>query len=120
MVVEAAPPSLTIPRMLSDAAGECRFDRVEIPLTMKVYAPPAAPVTISSPMSVSNGIFMYAPPRFVGERHRSPRKQLIICLSGAVRIVGSGGVSHILSAGGSFGSSSFLAAFSSVSNASIS
>ena len=34
-----ASATLTIPRMFSDAAGECRFDQTDIPLVMKVYAP---------------------------------------------------------------------------------
>jgi hypothetical protein len=43
-----ASAALTIPRMFSDAAGECRFDQTDIPLVMKEYAPPAAPVAVSA------------------------------------------------------------------------
>ena len=35
-----ASAALTIPRMFSDAAGECRFDQTDISLVMKEYAPP--------------------------------------------------------------------------------
>ena len=91
--------NLTVPRMYSDPQGQCCFDRVAMPLTVKEYAPPAAPVEVSGLMGVSNCVFMRIPTRWFGEQHASPRKQLIICLAGAVRFVGSNGASHVLSAG---------------------
>jgi hypothetical protein len=45
-----ASAKLTIPRMFSDATGECRFNQTEIPLVIKEYAPPASPVAVSTPM----------------------------------------------------------------------
>jgi hypothetical protein len=64
-----ASATLTIPRMFSDAAGECRFDQTDIPLVMKEYAPPAAPVTVSTPIQTGQCVFMRIPPGFVGVQH---------------------------------------------------
>ncbi len=58
---------LTIPRMFSDAAGECRFDQADIPLVVKEYAPPAPPVAVSAPMETGRCVFMRIPPGWVGE-----------------------------------------------------
>ena len=63
-----ASATLTIPRMFSDAAGECRFDQTDIPLVMKEYAPPAAPVAVSAPMPTGQCVFMRIPPGFVGDQ----------------------------------------------------
>jgi hypothetical protein len=46
---------LIIPRMFSDDAGGCRFDQARLPLTMKEYAPPAAPVVVHTSRSHSKG-----------------------------------------------------------------
>jgi hypothetical protein len=94
-----ASTTLTIPRMFSDAAGRCRFDQVHIRLAMKEYAPPAAPVTVSTPMQTGQCVFMRIPPGFVGVQHPSPRKQLVVCVSGAARFHGSDGATHVLRAG---------------------
>ena len=90
---------LNIPRMFSDSSGDCRFDQTQLPLTFKEYAPPAAPVTVGEPMKVGLCIFLRMPPGWVGEQHPTPRKQLIVCLSGSVRFTGSSGAIHILGAG---------------------
>ena len=94
-----ASATLIIPRMFSDAAGECRFDQTDIPLVMKQYAPPAAPVTVSTPMETGECVFMRIPPGWVGDQHPSPRKQLVVCVSGAARIRGSNEATHVLRAG---------------------
>jgi hypothetical protein len=94
-----ASATLTIPRMFSDGAGGCRFDQTDIPLVMKQYAPPAAPVTVSTPMQTGQCVFMRIPPGFVGDQHPSPQKQLVVCVSGAARFRGSDEVSHVLRAG---------------------
>ena len=90
-----ASAALTIPRMFSDAAGECRFDQTDIPLVMKEYAP----VAVSAPMPTGQCVFMRIPPGFVGDQHPSPQKQLIVCVSGAARFCGSDEATHVLRAG---------------------
>ena len=94
-----ASAALTIPRMFSDAAGECRFDQTDIPLVMTEYAPPAAPVAVSTPIPTGQCIFMRIPPGFVGDQHPSPQKQLVVCVSGAARFRGSDEGTHVLRAG---------------------
>jgi len=90
---------LVIPRMFSDDDGECRFDRARLPLTVKEYAPPAAPVAVGEPMQVGRCVFMRIPPGWIGQQHPTPHKQLIVCLAGSVRFIGSGGTTHTLGQG---------------------
>jgi hypothetical protein len=90
---------LIIPRMFSDDDGACRFDQVRLPLVVKEYAPPAAPVAVGPAMPVGRCVFMRIPPGWVGEQHPTPHKQLIVCLAGAVRFTGSGGATYILGPG---------------------
>jgi hypothetical protein len=94
-----ASTTLTIPRMFSDAAGKCQFDQIDIPLEMKEYAPPAAPVAVSTPMQTGQCVFMRIPPGFVGVQHPTPRKQLVVCVSGVARFRGSDGETYVLRAG---------------------
>ena len=94
-----ASATQTIPRVFSDAAGKCRFDQIDISLVMKEYAPPAAPVAVSTPMQTGQCVFMRIPPGFVGVQHPTPRKQLVVCVSGTARFRGSGGETHVLWAG---------------------
>jgi hypothetical protein len=42
------PDAETLLIAFSDKAGACRFDQVQLPLMVKEYAPPAAPVAVSS------------------------------------------------------------------------
>ncbi|HYI82656.1 MAG TPA: hypothetical protein VEX11_05535, partial [Acetobacteraceae bacterium] len=37
-----------LPRMYSDQSGECRFDETELPLTLRDFAPPAAPLLVTA------------------------------------------------------------------------
>jgi hypothetical protein len=88
-----------IPRMYSDASGECRFDSCEVPLTLQDAAPPAAPFYIADPVDGTRYIFFRIPPGWVGDLHPTPNPRLVICLSASLRFVGSKGAFCILRAG---------------------
>ena len=91
--------SFVIPRMYSDASGECRFDTYEVPLTLQDAAPPAAPFYTANPFDATRYIFFRIPPGWVGDLHPAPNPRLVICLSGSLRFVGSKGAFCILRAG---------------------
>jgi hypothetical protein len=95
------PPTekVTLPRMFSDKDGKCRFDTIDFPLSIKEYAPPAARVSVSSPVSFSTGVYVRMLPGWIGELHPSPRQQLIICLIGAVQFAGADGATFTLKSG---------------------
>lgn len=91
--------SFTVRRMYSDAEGECRFDSYDVPLTLQEAAPPAAPFYTAAPVDATRYIFFRIPPGWVGDLHPTPNPRLVICLSGSLRFLGSGGTFHTLRAG---------------------
>jgi hypothetical protein len=91
--------SLTVPRMYSDADGECRFDFYDVPLALQHAAPPAAPFYTAAPVAATCYIFFHIPSGWVGDLHPTPNQRLVICLSGSLRFLGSDGTSHTLRAG---------------------
>lgn len=94
----SAAPFL-VPRLYSDAAGDSRFDTQEIALGLQDYAPPAAPFYTADPIAATKYIFFRVPPGWEGAQHVTPHRQLVVCLSGALRFIGSTGESLILRAG---------------------
>ena len=40
---------MSLIRLYSDAAGESHFEQVELKLTLRKFAPPAAPLRVSDP-----------------------------------------------------------------------
>jgi hypothetical protein len=90
---------MTIPRMFTDEAGESRFDSYKVPLTLHEHAPPAAPFLLSEPSTATKYLFFRIPPGWVGAQHPTPSYRLVICLSGALKFIGSTGETLILRAG---------------------
>jgi hypothetical protein len=85
--------SITVPRMHSDAEGECCFDSYDVLLTLQDVAPLAAPFCTSAPVDATRYIFLRVSPGWVGDLHPTPNPRLVICLSGSLHFVGSGGAS---------------------------
>src|SRR4051794_31862135 len=80
-----------VPRMYTDDAGDSRFDSYEVSLTLHDHAPPAAPFFTAEPEVGTSYVFFRLPAGWVGDRHPTPNYRLVICLSGALRFIGSTG-----------------------------
>src|SRR5262249_11487636 len=83
--------TLTVPRMYTDEAGDCRFDSYEMDLTLHDHAPPAAPFLTTEPEQATKYIFFRIPPGWIGAQHPTPNYRLVICLAGSLRFIGSTG-----------------------------
>ena len=90
---------MTIPRLYTDDAGHSRFDTVEIELQAKNYAPPAEPFLTSSPEQSTQYFFFRVVPGWAGTQHATPNRQLVTCITGALRFIGSAGEEQVLHAG---------------------
>ena len=90
---------LTIPRLYTDDAGHSQFDTVEIELQAKNYAPPAEPFLTSSPEQSTQYFFFRVVLGWVGTQHTTPNRQLVTCITGALRFIGSAGDEYVLHAG---------------------
>ena len=96
------PPSAAlflVPRLYSDTHGDSRFDTHEVTLGLHDHAPPAAPFYTADPVIATRYIFFRILPGWVGAEHVTPNPRLVICLSGALRFIGSTGESLTLRAG---------------------
>ena len=78
-------------RVYADSLGESHFADSEIPLELKDFAPPAAPLSVSSAQAASEVLFLSLPEGWFGDWHPAPRRQYLISLSGEVEIEVSDG-----------------------------
>lgn len=74
----------TYSRIFGDADGKSHFADVTVPFQEMDYAPPIAPIGVSSPTPAEAVLFLSVPPGYVAEWHPAPAKQLIIFLSGVL------------------------------------
>jgi hypothetical protein len=88
-----------VPRLYSDIAGDSRFDTAQVDLELHDYAPPAAPFYTADPVTATRYVFFRILPGWQGAVHVTPNPGLVICLSGALRFIGSTGETLTLMAG---------------------
>ena len=86
-------------RLYADEDGESHFERTEIELTPKQYAPPAPSFDVSEPVETTRYVMVRFPAGWNSELHRAPRRQLFIVLSGELEGAASDGATITLTAG---------------------
>ena len=85
-------------RLYSDAAGESHFEQVDLKLTLREFAPPAAPLRVSDPQPAQNYIILEV--KWGGAvPHPSPARMMAFSLSGCTRVTTSSGESLTFVAG---------------------
>ena len=90
------PGGMKVLRLYADALGESRFETTTMPMALKEFAPPAAPLRVSDPQPAQN----YAVIELDGAvPHPSPARMMAFCLSGCTRQTASSGESHTFVAG---------------------
>ena len=94
--------SVNVIRLSEDASGESHFDGFEIERLLSHFAPPARPFHASSVESAAGYVVISIPAGWVGELHRSPHRQILFCLSGALKITASDGDVRVVEAGGAW------------------
>jgi quercetin dioxygenase-like cupin family protein len=81
----------TVTRSYADGHGTCRFDSYSMVQKLQPFAPPADPVFVSEREPARDYVVIHMPPGWVGNPHLSPRRQILFCLSGGMRITNSAG-----------------------------
>jgi hypothetical protein len=94
-----AMASMIIHRLYTDDAGESRFGRYDVYMELHDHAPPAAPFLLSEAVPSSDYIMFRLPAGWVGDQHTTPDCRLVICLTGAIKFVGSTGDTLVLHPG---------------------
>jgi hypothetical protein len=85
--------------LTEDAAGESRFTEFDLSLHEIAFAPPAHPFLVSPTMSAKGYVAIRIPVGWAGEIHRSPHRQILFCLSGALKVTASDGEVRLVEAG---------------------
>jgi hypothetical protein len=85
--------------LTEDATGESSFTEFDLTLHEIPFAPPAHPFLVSSMMSAKGYVAIRIPVGWAGAMHRSPHRQILFCLSGALKVTASDGEVRLVEAG---------------------
>jgi quercetin dioxygenase-like cupin family protein len=86
-------------RLFADERGQSCFETIELERSLSDFAPPAPPLYVSEMDPASRYAVIRLPTGWTGERHRSPKRQILFCLRGKVRVTASVGDAAFVSAG---------------------
>ncbi|HEY6118363.1 MAG TPA: hypothetical protein VIV66_00315 [Pyrinomonadaceae bacterium] len=78
-------------RLYADSSGESHFEDLHEELTETDFAPPAAPLNLSTLMKASKAGFLGAPAGWKGDWHPSSGRNLFFVISGEWEIEASDG-----------------------------
>jgi hypothetical protein len=87
---------MKLARLLADDVGESHFEDIELPMTLLDDSPPAKPHYFTQPKEAKAWVSLRCPPDWDGGLHPTPRRQIIICTAGSVRVITSLGVAREL------------------------
>lgn len=94
------PGGMKVLRLYADALGESRFETTTLPMALKNFAPPAAPLRVSDPQPAQNYVVLEVGAKWGGAvPHPSPARMMAFSLSGCTRVTASSGESHTFVAG---------------------
>ena len=92
-------PILSLLHLHADEQGDTHFGTEDVALPLQDFAPPAAPFNASAPRSAMQYVLIRLPVGWVGEAHPSPRRQILFCLSGSLKITCSTGATAMVHQG---------------------
>ena len=78
--------AIKVLRLYTNEAGLSCFGAADIAMEMRRFAPPAPELYVSAPARASEFVVLRLPVGWTGERHPSPARQILFCLSGKVRV----------------------------------
>jgi hypothetical protein len=94
------PGGMKVRRLYVDALGESRFETTTMPMALKEFAPPAAPLRVSAPQPAENYVVLEVGAKWGGAvPHPSPARMMAFSLSGCTRVTASSGETHTFVAG---------------------
>jgi hypothetical protein len=94
------PGGMKVVRLYADASGESRFETTTLPMVLKEFAPPAAPLRVSDPQPARSYVILEVGAEWGGAvPHPSPARMMAFSLSGRTRVTTSSGESRTFVAG---------------------
>ncbi|MEJ2719622.1 MAG: cupin domain-containing protein [bacterium] len=88
--IKLADP-LPLTRIYSDSMGASHFADMEIPFTLRDYAPPAPPISVTEFFGSTGWVVISSPGGWYGDWHPVPSRQYMICLAGSLEVQVSDG-----------------------------
>lgn len=82
--------------LYADEQGENHWRTVEVTLTEQRFAPPAENIFISDAQAASAFVFLRLHAGWNEPVHPSPKRQMLICLAGAVEVTASDGETRVI------------------------
>jgi hypothetical protein len=77
--------------LYADDKGESHWREVDIVLEERTFAPPARAIHVSEPERTQNMMFLRLHSGWDEPIHPTPKRQMLICLAGTVRVTASDG-----------------------------
>lgn len=94
-----AEQSVSLLHLYADKNGDTHFGTEDVALTLRDFAPPAAPFAASDGKPATQYLLIRLPVGWVGEPHPSPKPQVLFCMSGSLKITCSSGEVAMIEAG---------------------
>jgi hypothetical protein len=91
--------NLRFDRLYADAEGQSHFAPFEVAVTLREFAPPAPPFSVSALDPASRCGFLHLPIGWQGELHRSPMRMWIFVLAGEMEFKATDGAVRTISPG---------------------
>ncbi len=79
-------------RLFTDENGKSKFETIDIPVNLADFAPPAPKVYLSIPTDANRNFFLVLPPKWHGDYHPVPSRQLMTLISGSLEVTTSDGI----------------------------
>ena len=86
-------------RLYASSDGESHYDTIEFSMNLLDDSPPAKPHWFTDPQLARTWVSLRCPVGWDGGLHPTPRRQIIICMSGSVRVTSSLGDARELNPG---------------------
>lgn len=77
---------MQITEIYADRTGETHFRAIPIVLSPRDFAPPSAPMGVSTDTPLTSGVFLELPPGWDPKYHATPRRQWVVVLRGILRV----------------------------------
>lgn len=88
-------------RLSTAADGESCFDTIDYDIKLLDDSPPAKPHWFTDPQAAKAWAYVRCPVGWDGGLHPTPRRQIIVCTAGSIRVSSSRGEARELRPGGS-------------------
>ena len=84
---------MEITEIYADDTSETHLRDIQVNFALRDFAPPSAPMGVSSEMPLTTSVFLELPPGWDPQYHATPRRQLVVVLKGHLNITTTDGAS---------------------------